>query len=177
MADLREANQAWEALLTAHSVMMRRFAEEPVWKEHGVSMREYDVLYTLAKCKKPARMSDLQHNVLLSQPALSRMVDRLEARGLLTRVRDDTDGRAVRIALTPRGAEVQRAVGRSHARSVEKAMRVLSPEEQRELGRLTGALHAPDKTVATETATATTAATVTAEARSTAQRAHKDFRK
>lgn len=143
MADLREANRAWEALLTAHSVIMRRFADEPVWKKHGVSMREYDVLYTLAKCGKPARMSDLQHNVLLSQPALSRMVDRLESRGLLSRVRDDADGRAVRIALTAQGTEVQRAVGRSHARSVEREMRALTPEEQHELGRLASKLLTP----------------------------------
>ena len=65
VADIRTANQAWEALLTAHSVIMRRFADEPVWREHGVSMREYDVLYTLAKCEAPARMGELQGGVLL----------------------------------------------------------------------------------------------------------------
>ena len=44
--------------MTAHSVIMRRFAEEPVWRENGLSMREYDVLYTLAKCEAPARLGD-----------------------------------------------------------------------------------------------------------------------
>ena len=40
-------------------------------------MKEYDVLYTLSKCSNPIRLSELNRHVLLSQPALSRMVDRL----------------------------------------------------------------------------------------------------
>ena len=99
-ADIRLANAAWEALLTAHSHLMRRFIDERVWRDQELSMREYDVLYTLSKCPEPARMGDLQGGVLLSQPALSRLVDRLEARGLVERVRDSCDGRAVRVALT-----------------------------------------------------------------------------
>jgi len=140
---IREANEAWEALLTAHSVIMRRFADEPVWRDHGVSMREYDVLYTLAKCGAPARMGELQSGVLLSQPALSRLVDRLESRGLVARISDQADGRAVRVALTPTGQELQQAVGRSHARSVEREMRPLASDEQRELQRLITKLLTP----------------------------------
>lgn len=140
---VRNANQAWEALLTAHSVLMRRFADEPVWREHGVSMREYDVLYTLAKCDAPTRMGELQQGVLLSQPALSRLVDRLEGRGLVARVSDQADGRAVLVTLTPAGAELQRAVGRSHARSIERELRTLTIDEQLELERLATKLITP----------------------------------
>jgi DNA-binding MarR family transcriptional regulator len=116
---------------------MRGFGDEPVWRQHSLLMREYDVLYTLSKCDAPARMGELSQGVLLSQPALSRLVDRLEARGLVERVADPEDGRAVRVGLTPAGSELQRAVGRTHARSVAKAMRTLDPAEQRELERLT----------------------------------------
>ena len=142
--NLREANRAWEALLTAHSQLMRGFSDEPVWREHSLSMREYDVLYTLSKCDEPARMGELRGGVLLSQPALSRLVDRLASRGLVERVGDEADGRAVRVTLTAAGAELQRAVGRSHARSVERAMRALSPDEQRELERLARKLTTAD---------------------------------
>ena len=129
--------------MTAHSVIMRRFAEEPVWRENGLSMREYDVLYTLAKCEAPARLGELQQGVLLSQPALSRLVDRLEARGLVARNSDQTDGRAVRVALTAEGRRLQQTVGRSHARSVERELRALAPDEQRGLKRLLTKLLAP----------------------------------
>lgn len=138
--DIRQANQSWEALLAAHATLMRGFSDEPVWREHGLAMREYDVLYTLSKCAEPARMGDLQQGVLLSQPALSRLVDRLAARGLVERTSDKTDGRAVRVQLTQAGAELQRIVGMSHARSVGRAMGALDASEQQELERLAAKL-------------------------------------
>jgi DNA-binding MarR family transcriptional regulator len=114
------ANDAWEALLSAHAAAMKQFAAEDIWAE--VSMREYDVLYTLTKCAEPIRMSELHRHVLLSQPALSRMVDRLGRRGLIERQPDPVDGRGVRLSLTSAGRAVQRQVGRRHARSVARGM-------------------------------------------------------
>src|ERR1700689_4617664 len=110
------ANDSWEALLTAHAVLMKQFAAEDIWAD--VSMREYDVLYTLSKCREPIRMSELNRHVLLSQPALSRMVDRLAERGLIARQPDPADGRGVRLALTGDGRALQRRVGHEHARGV-----------------------------------------------------------
>ena len=85
-------------------------------------MREYDVLYTLSKCPQPQRISELNRHVLLSQPALSRLVDRLAERGLVARQADPSDGRGVRLALTGAGRKLQRQVGRRHARSVARAL-------------------------------------------------------
>jgi len=92
------ANDAWEALLTAHAVVMKQFAAEDIWTD--ISMREYDVLYTLSKCPEPVRLSELNRHVLLSQPALSRLVDRLVERDLVERKADPADGRGVRLSLT-----------------------------------------------------------------------------
>jgi DNA-binding MarR family transcriptional regulator len=114
------ANDAWEALLSAHAAAMKQFAAEDIWAE--VSMREYDVLYTLAKCREPIRISELHRHVLLSQPALSRMVDRLVRRRLIERQPDPADGRGVRLSLSSAGRAVQRDVGRQHARSVARCM-------------------------------------------------------
>jgi len=126
------ANGAWEALLEAHARLMRQFAAEDVWQ--GLTMREYDVLYTLAKCTDPQRIGELNKHVLLSQPALSRLVDRLVERGLVERCPDPADGRGVRLALTAAGREVQRAIGGQHARGVSRALRSrLTAEELRQL--------------------------------------------
>lgn len=114
------ANDAWEALLSAHAVLMKQFAAEDIWSD--VSMREYDVLYTLSKCPVPIRINELHRHVLLSQPALSRLVDRLVNRGMIERQPDPADGRGVRLSLTEAGQAIQRHVGRRHARSVAGAM-------------------------------------------------------
>jgi DNA-binding MarR family transcriptional regulator len=129
MADPRHpANDAWEAMLSAHASLMRRFSAEEIWED--VSMKEYDVLYTLSKCPEPIRLTDLNQHVLLSQPALSRLVDRLAARGLVQRIADSRDLRTVRLSLTEDGRALQRRVGRRHARSVARAMRSeLTPAE------------------------------------------------
>jgi DNA-binding MarR family transcriptional regulator len=133
MADRRHpANDAWEALLAAHATLMKEFAARDIWQE--LSMREYDVLYTLSKCPGPQRMSELNRHVLLSQPALSRLVDRLADRGLVRRVADPTDGRGVRLSLTDAGRALQRQIGRRHARDVARAMTAeLTPAELRQL--------------------------------------------
>ena len=75
--------------------------------------------------------------MLLSQPALSRLVDRLAARGLVQRIADSRDLRTVRLALTEDGRALQRRVGRRHARSVAHAMRSeLTPTELDQLAAI-----------------------------------------
>ena len=133
------ANDAWEALLAAHASLIRQFGAEDIWRE--LSMKEYDVLYTLSKCPEPIRLSELNRHVLLSQPAMSRMVDRLVARGLISRAADPSDGRGVRLALTASGRVLQRRVGRRHARSVARAVHArLTPLEARQLAEVCGKL-------------------------------------
>jgi DNA-binding MarR family transcriptional regulator len=129
------ANHAWEALMSAHARLVKQFAAEDVWQ--GLTMREYDVLYTLSKCREPLRIGELHRHVLLSQPALSRMVDRLVERGFVQRCADPADGRGVRLSLTGAGRETQRRVGRGHARSVARAVTAeLSPDEVRQLATI-----------------------------------------
>lgn len=135
----RLANEAWEALLRAHAALMKEFAAEDIWTE--VSMREYDVLYTLSKSREPIRFGELHRQVLLSQPALSRMVDRLAARGLVSRAADPGDARGVLLSLTDAGRAQQRRVGRQHARSVAAAMtQSMTADELVRLAQLCGQL-------------------------------------
>jgi DNA-binding MarR family transcriptional regulator len=85
--------------------------------------------------------------VLLSQPALSRMVDRLVERGLVERRPDPEDGRGVCLALTDAGRAAQRSIGRRHARGVARAVSArLDPDELRQLATLCAKLadHAKD---------------------------------
>jgi DNA-binding MarR family transcriptional regulator len=126
------ANAAWEALLAAHSVLIRQFAARGSWDD--ISMKEYDVLYTLSKCQAPISLTELNRHVLLSQPAMSRMVERLAARGLIDRCADAADRRGVRLSLTQAGRDLQARIGRRHARDVAHAVAgALTYEEIRQL--------------------------------------------
>ena len=95
----RLANDAWESLLTVHATFMKSFAAEPIWGD--VSLKEYDVLYALAKADAPVRLTDLHRRVLLSQPALSRMVDRLVERGLVVREKQTLLGSKAQKSFSP----------------------------------------------------------------------------
>lgn len=127
------ANTAWESLLVAHAALTRSFAAEPIWQD--LSMREYDVLYSLSKCPDPVRISDLNEHVLLSQPGLSRLVHRLAERGLVQCCPNPADGRGVLVSLTPAGRERQRQIGRQHARSVARTL--TASLDRTELAQLT----------------------------------------
>ncbi|MFD1720463.1 MarR family winged helix-turn-helix transcriptional regulator [Amnibacterium endophyticum] len=129
--DVRLANESWEALLHAQAAMMRAFDSERMWDE--VSLNEYDVLYALKRAGCALRQQELTGAVLLSQPALSRLLERLEQRGLVTRSTDPADRRGVLVELTDAGADLQRRTGGKHARSVEERMRALTPDQQRQL--------------------------------------------
>lgn len=131
-----EAVDAWEALLRAQVTLMKEFTEDLRGSE--VSMQEYDVLYTLSGCPAPgSRLRDLADHVRLSQPGLSRLVERMEADGLVVRRRDPLDGRGTLVSLTDRGRQAQRAAGRVHARSITaRVTQALTPREQAELAHL-----------------------------------------
>ena len=54
--------------------------------------------------------SDLAHNICHDAGSLTRLVDQMVERGLVSRTRDEADRRVVRLALTPRGRKVVEAL-------------------------------------------------------------------
>ena len=114
------ANEAWEALFRAQATMARELAVGDAWGD--LMPTEYGVLYALATSPSGLRMSELCDDVLLSQAGLSRLVARLEARGLVGRVGDPRDGRASILRLSKTGRYAQRRVGTAHGRQVAQAL-------------------------------------------------------
>ncbi|WP_174565484.1 MarR family winged helix-turn-helix transcriptional regulator [Rhodococcoides yunnanense] len=98
---------------------MRRFTADDIWGP--ISLREYDVLFTLGNCPSHRlRLHDLNNEILLSQPSLSRLCERLEKLGYVAREPDPTDKRGTVIALTDDGLAVQREIGRKHAARIRR---------------------------------------------------------
>jgi DNA-binding MarR family transcriptional regulator len=136
MSDAAIAVTAWEALFRAQVAVMRRLSAE--FPAGDVSLNDYDVLFTLSRAPESRlRIRDLGENLLISQPSVSRLVDRLAARGLVFKRPDPEDGRGVIVGLTDAGsASFRRAAVRHMQSIVERVGGALDDEELVQLTEL-----------------------------------------
>lgn len=134
----------WEALFRAQVAIMRRLALE--FPEAEITLGEYDVLFTLSRePSRTLRLRDLNDQVLLTQPSVSRMTDRLAARGLVSKRPAPDDGRGITITLTQHGLDVFRQVARCHMASIStRVSGALTSEEMHTLTALCDKLRAYD---------------------------------
>ena len=79
------------------------------------------MLFTLSgRPDRRLRIRDLNHDILLTQPSVSRLVDRLAARGLVNKLHDPDDARGIVVELTDQGFELFRRAAVSHVRSINE---------------------------------------------------------
>lgn len=137
----RGSIEAWEALSRCH-VSVTRVLQRNV-NLHGLSRREFEVLATLYTADRSGlRLRDLNSHVLLTQSSLSRMLERLEMKGLVIRRQDAQDLRGVRVTLTTSGSELYEVISVGHDQMVaELISTALDPEEIRVLTRLSERVH------------------------------------
>ena len=86
--------------------------------------------------KGPMTQRELGRRVLTSAGNMTDVIDKLEGRGLLRRVRSAEDRRSVRIELTDHGRALIEDLFPDHARDIAAAMGALSPEEMATLDSL-----------------------------------------
>lgn len=95
---------------------------------HGLSLAQWVVLQSLWR-NGPLKLLDLARLTGSEPPAMSRLVDRMIAAGLVERAVDSTDRRAVIIGLAPKG-EGLRHLQDVYERVNEVLMKDLSPDER-----------------------------------------------
>ena len=137
MSDKTLAIEAWESLFRTQVTVLRQLHTEfPTGK---LSLNEYDVLFNLSRQpERQARIRDLNKQLLLTQPSVSRLVDRLAVRELVEKTVDPVDGRGTLVRLTESGFDLFRAVAVVHAASIRKRVGgTLDAEELRQLTALT----------------------------------------
>jgi DNA-binding MarR family transcriptional regulator len=111
---------AWRWFLRAHATLTRTLESELV-AEQALSLAAYDVLVQLAEAPgRRLRMTELADAVLLSRSGITRLVDRLERDGLVTRSRVAGDGRGVAASLTDAGVDRLRTAARTHLAGVRR---------------------------------------------------------
>jgi len=125
---------AWESLFRAQVAVMRTLAAE--FPTRDISMNEYDVLFNLSRQPdRSLRLRDLNKHVLLTQPSVSRLIDRLVSRGLVAKCPEPNDGRGTIIHLTDVGFELFKKVAVEHMSTITE--RVSGPLNADELAQLT----------------------------------------
>ncbi len=139
MTDRRLAIDAWESLFRAQHEVFGDINDD--FHEDTLSQAEYDVLLTVTRGEDmTARLRDVTANMLISQPSVSRLVDRMAARGLIAKCADPDDGRGALVRATDAGAALFRRLASAHGRAIAERMSLLSDAELAQLRDLTAKL-------------------------------------
>jgi DNA-binding MarR family transcriptional regulator len=97
--------EAFLNVLRTAAVLTRALTE--VLRAHDLSQPQYNVLRILRGAEPDGLPSgDVAARMLNHDPDVTRLLDRLEARGLVARARDAADRRVVVARLTPEGRQV-----------------------------------------------------------------------
>ncbi len=114
--------------------MLHRTIEAAVFVPAGLSDAQYNVLRILRGAGDSGlRCSDIAARLITSDPDITRLLDRLVKRGLVTRQRDSEDRRVVRATITPNGLELLTPLDQPLLDAHRRSLSVLSQRELRSL--------------------------------------------
>lgn len=109
---------AWRAFITAHAAVIGRI-ERDLAAAAVIPLTWYDVLIELYEAPdRRLRLHELADAVVLSRSGLTRLIDRLEAAGLLHREQATTDRRGAYAVLTDTGIAAMRQAWPIYARGI-----------------------------------------------------------
>ncbi|MEU6622948.1 MarR family transcriptional regulator [Streptomyces litmocidini] len=110
----------------------------PPFAEAGLGSGDFDLLAALRRVGAPHALSagELSRTVLVTTGAITKRVDRLEARGLVSRTVDETDSRGRLITLTPEGVALTDELIAVHLDNQRRLLAGLGKDEQADLAGL-----------------------------------------
>jgi DNA-binding MarR family transcriptional regulator len=131
-------------LIGAHARLTRELSARLV-EQHGLTISELEVLLLLARAPEGRlRRTDLAQEVRLSPSGVTRMLDRLEASGLVSKASCATDARVTYAVLTDSGQAKLEECSPDHFAAVERLLGSRFDEDELAslaelLGRVTSA--------------------------------------
>ncbi|HLY62245.1 MAG TPA: MarR family transcriptional regulator [Terriglobia bacterium] len=127
---IQETAHFWLVMLKAMRAL-KRYAAAGI-EETGLGDSDFRVLEALLH-KGPLPVNTIGPIVDLTPGSISIGVDRLVAKGLVSRVESTEDRRVRMVALTPRGKHLIASAFRKHSLQMKRVFSELSPEELRGL--------------------------------------------
>lgn len=116
----------------AESVLARVYRRPEL---DGLTFSQFGVLEALHHLG-PLCQGDLGQKILRSSGNITLVIDNLQKRGLVERRRDRADRRFVTVHLTKAGRKSIESIFPQHVENLKKEFAVLTPAQQKELGRL-----------------------------------------
>lgn len=126
---------AWRAFLLAHAAVVRVIDADV--QRTGIPLTWYDVLLELdAAESRRLRMQELSDRVVLSRTRVSRVVDEMVGRGLVSKQPDDGDRRSTWAVITPEGRAALERTAPAYMAGIQNHFnRYLTQTERRVLAR------------------------------------------
>jgi DNA-binding MarR family transcriptional regulator len=106
--------------------------------ERKLTLVWYDALVHLEDATDGLGMTELANHILASKSGLTRVIDRMEAEGLVRRERPPEDRRVVKVLITPKGVKTLQDARAVHHRGIQEHF--VQHLNTRELAALTAAL-------------------------------------
>lgn len=119
-------------LIAVLSHCMRRGLDQELAR-HGEATSAHLIVLMMLACEGSITAAELAKRLSQDPGAMTRLLDRMQARALIRRVRQEEDRRRVCIELTAQGAKLIPVLERAGKVVVTRALRDFSATEQREL--------------------------------------------
>ncbi len=107
-----------------------------LFREHGLTSSQYNVLRILRGEGKPLPILEIADRLIAAVPGITGLIDRLEGMGLVTRERSTEDRRVVFVAITAKGLDLLAGLDEPLAALHTRLIGHLTQAELKELIRL-----------------------------------------
>ncbi|HSS47621.1 MAG TPA: MarR family transcriptional regulator [Thermoanaerobaculia bacterium] len=129
------------AVLRTADVLRRRLTR--VSEPHGITFQQYNVLRILRGAGEAGLPTlEIGERMVEQTPGVTRLLNRLEAKGLVSRSRGESDLRQVICRLTPQGREILGRLDPEMEGAAEAGVAMLRPEDETRLLELLATIRA-----------------------------------
>ena len=128
----------WRNLYKTYTLLNK--CEDRIFSEQKLTTEQYRVLLAIQFLDKPVMVTDVARWLDRSVNSVSMIIDRMVKAGLVRRVRDSKDRRAVHLTITSKAEDAFEPATMSAWKSIQKIMSPLSKKDKHTFIRLLNTL-------------------------------------
>ena len=113
-----------------------KMCEDQIYSKYNLTTEQFTMLATIKYLDDPVRVVDVARWAGRSTNSISMIIDRMVKAGLVKRVRDRIDRRAVRLVITSKGESLLKPATRAGWEFIQKITSPLSSEDKNTFIRL-----------------------------------------